>query len=61
MEYFVYDFNIIRPHYAHKIKTPHEAHYNKAVINYNNSLNQAIKERIMSNRQNLCDLNCHLA
>jgi len=61
MEYFVNDFNMLRPHYAHGIKTPHEVHYNKEVVNYDISLIQAIKERVESNRQNTCDLNCHLA
>jgi transposase InsO family protein len=60
MEFFVHDYNEVRPHHHHLYKTPFEVHNDIEPIEYKKIINQAIKERVMSNRQQTCDLNCQL-
>lgn len=58
MDYFVNDYNHVRPHYTHQYKTPAEVHQGIDPINYSCVLKQAVKDRIVSNRKQTCDFNC---
>lgn len=58
MEFFVHDYNEVRPHNHHLYKTPYEVHYDIDPIDYKKIINQAIKDRVVFNRQQTCDLNC---
>ncbi len=54
IEYFVKDYNSIRPHYQHWIHTPDEVHNNPELIDIKPTLNRINKERLQDNRTSCC-------
>lgn len=54
IDFFVRDYNSIRPHYHHEIYTPDEVHENPECINVKPLLNRINKERQESNRNSCC-------
>ena len=61
MEFFVNDYNNIRPHYSRHYRTPFEVHNNIDPLNYKKIIKQAIKDRVVFNREQNCDFECQLA
>ena len=58
MEFFVNDYNNVRPHYSHHYLTPFEVHHNLNPLNYKKIIKQAIKDRVVSNREQICNIHC---
>jgi hypothetical protein len=58
MKCFVHDYNIVRPHYSHSYKTPHEVHYGIEPIDYKKIINKALKDRVAFNRKQSCIFSC---
>lgn len=54
VEYFIKDYNSIRPHYQHLIYTPDEIHANPDLINIKPHLERINKERLEANRNSCC-------
>ena len=54
IEFFVCDYNSIRPHYQHWIYTPDEIHLNPELINIKPQLERINKERLQNNRTSCC-------
>ncbi|WP_228430231.1 hypothetical protein, partial [Chryseobacterium limigenitum] len=54
IEFFVRDYNSIRPHYQHQIYTPDEIHDNPEFINIITHLERINKERLQANRESCC-------
>ncbi|SDW83034.1 Integrase core domain-containing protein [Lutibacter oricola] len=58
VDFYVYDYNNVRPHYIHKIYTPCEIHNNKSLKNVKPKLKNAFQNRINDNRKTSCVKNC---
>ena len=58
MEFFVDDYNNIRPHYSHHYLTPYEVHKKRNPLDYKKIIKQAIKDRVVSNREQSCSIDC---
>lgn len=54
IEFFIKDYNSIRPHYQHWIYTPDEIHYNPKLIYIKPQLERINKERLQNNRTSCC-------
>lgn len=54
IEFFVKDYNSIRPHYQHWIYTPDEIHNNSDLIKIKPQLERINKERLHNNRTSCC-------
>lgn len=54
IEFFVKDYNSIRPHYQHWIYTPDEIHNQPELINIRPQLERINKERLQNNRTSCC-------
>lgn len=58
VDFFVDDYNNVRPHYEHKIYTPSEIHNNQALKNIKPKLKNAFKTRVDDNRKTSCVSKC---
>jgi hypothetical protein len=58
VEFFVHDYNNVRPHYEHKIYTPNEIHNNQSLKNIKPKLENTFKNRLKANRLSSCIQNC---
>jgi hypothetical protein len=58
MDFFVKDYNELRPHYEHEIYTPDEIHLNPELKNVRPRIKGALKDRIVSNKKRKCIKNC---
>jgi len=58
MEFFVRDYNTMRPHYEHKIYTPCEIHDNPKLKDVRPTIASARKDRIASNKKRSCIKKC---
>ncbi|MBN8640706.1 MAG: transposase family protein [Flavobacteriales bacterium] len=54
IDFFVRDYNAIRPHYEHSTYTPDEVHQNPECLNVKPLLDRINKERQESNRKSCC-------
>ncbi len=54
IEFFVKDYNYIRPHYQYWIYTPDEIHNKPELINIKPQLERINKERLQNNRTSFC-------
>lgn len=58
VDFFVKDYNAIRPHYEHDIFTPGEIHANQELRNIKPALQEAKKHREEANRKHRCIMGC---
>ena len=58
VDFFVQDYNEIRPHYEHGIFTPGEIHNRQELQNCKPALNKARKHRLKANREYRCIMGC---
>ncbi len=58
VDFFVYDYNNVRPHYEHKIYTPNEIYRNQSLKDVKPKLKNAFQNRLKSNRVTSCIKNC---
>lgn len=54
IDFFVKDYNQVRPHYVHSIYTPDEVHENPECVNVKPVLERINKERQEANRKSCC-------
>ncbi|MBS1549725.1 MAG: transposase family protein [Bacteroidetes bacterium] len=54
IDYFVKDYNSVRPHYQHQMYTPDEIHLNPELANIKPTLERINKERLEANRTSCC-------
>ncbi len=58
VNFFVHDYNNVRPHYEHQIYTPNEIHKNYSLKNIKPKLDGVFKNRYNSNSVTSCIKNC---
>ncbi len=58
VDFFVHDYNNVRPHYEHKIYTPNEIHRNQRLKNIKPKLENAFQNRLKANRVTSCVKKC---
>ncbi len=58
VDFFVTDYNEIRPHYEHEIFTPNEIHSNQKLKDCKPELNKVRKHRVDINRNYQCIMGC---
>lgn len=56
IDFFVKDYNQVRPHYVHSIYTPDEVHQNPECVNVKPVLERINKERQEANRKSCCKI-----
>jgi len=56
IDFFVKDYNQVRPHYVHSIYTPDEVHENPECVNVKPVLERINKERLEANRKSCCKI-----
>lgn len=56
LEWAVYDYNVLRPHYAHLPQTPHEVYFGKALnFDIKERIRSAGKKRVQKNKSLACN------
>jgi hypothetical protein len=58
VDFFVYDYNGVRPHSQHKIYTPNQIHKNQHLKNIKPRLKEAFSTRISDNQKTSCKSAC---
>lgn len=56
LEFFIKDYNYIRPHYQHQIYTPDEIHNNPAKLLLKPQLQKMKNDRLTANRMSCCKI-----
>lgn len=58
VDFFIHDYNNVRPHYEHKIYTPNEIYKNQSLKNTQQKLENAFQNRLKDNRKYACVKKC---